>query len=463
VRVGPDAGRTAGSSLFNYLASSRGLSLVFALAFLVLIALRNQLGLLRQRVPLLLAAALVTGVCFSQVFRGFIESMGLAAVTTALALSAVAAALIVLAWLELYGALGARGAAIGICGSLALSNAVYLILLQLQGHAPAVAAIFILCCPALSVLSLAMAWKKTSIRAVSVIARKTPVRVPAAPLFALSTYGLAAGFMVTMTKAQGSAGSVGGAFSTACMGMTALLILLYTLTKRTFDYRFMYWAILGSLAVGFMLLPVAGYWYADVAVAVGYAVLQITWVTVCADVIHRADLPSVATAGLGAFATYGGIAAGSILASGLLGGMVMNAWQLSVVAVLMVSVLLIVSPALQRDSSWASLWGLIPAPIRSSGELPDELFVVRRCAESAAAHGLTPREGEILILLARGRTTDEIGRTLVISPATVRTHAKRIHEKLGVHSQPELIRRIVFEGQEADSAPSQSDDLSAAI
>ncbi len=52
---------------------------------------------------------------------------------------------------------------------------------------------------------------------------------------------------------------------------------------------------------------------------------------------------------------------------------------------------------------------------------------------------LTPRESEILALLARASSTRQIARRLEISPVTVRTHVQRILAKLGVHSRLEAV------------------------
>ncbi|MBN1867592.1 response regulator transcription factor [Candidatus Sumerlaeota bacterium] len=53
---------------------------------------------------------------------------------------------------------------------------------------------------------------------------------------------------------------------------------------------------------------------------------------------------------------------------------------------------------------------------------------------------LTPREQEILRLLAEGLTAKEIGARLHISPKTAENHRSRIMGKLGVHSMIELLR-----------------------
>jgi PAS domain S-box-containing protein len=52
---------------------------------------------------------------------------------------------------------------------------------------------------------------------------------------------------------------------------------------------------------------------------------------------------------------------------------------------------------------------------------------------------LTPREKEVLSLLAEGHSTGEIAQILVISPNTVRNHVQHILQKLHVHSRAEAV------------------------
>lgn len=61
------------------------------------------------------------------------------------------------------------------------------------------------------------------------------------------------------------------------------------------------------------------------------------------------------------------------------------------------------------------------------------------CSEAAAHYNLTPREAEILVYLAKGRSASYIQQELTISGGTVRTHTDHIYKKLDVHSQQELI------------------------
>ncbi len=58
---------------------------------------------------------------------------------------------------------------------------------------------------------------------------------------------------------------------------------------------------------------------------------------------------------------------------------------------------------------------------------------------------LTPREKEILTSLAEGNSYKMIGAQLAISIDTIRTHSKKIYEKLQVHSQVEAVSKALNE------------------
>ena len=63
---------------------------------------------------------------------------------------------------------------------------------------------------------------------------------------------------------------------------------------------------------------------------------------------------------------------------------------------------------------------------------------------------LTPRENEILALLAEGQSNKVIARNLGISDGTVKLHVKSILRKLGVHSRVEAAVMAVEKGIRAN-------------
>jgi len=59
---------------------------------------------------------------------------------------------------------------------------------------------------------------------------------------------------------------------------------------------------------------------------------------------------------------------------------------------------------------------------------------------------LTPRQREILQLLAEGRSAKEIAETLAISPRTVEFHKYQMMETLGLHHSAELVHFAIKHG-----------------
>ena len=55
---------------------------------------------------------------------------------------------------------------------------------------------------------------------------------------------------------------------------------------------------------------------------------------------------------------------------------------------------------------------------------------------------LTPRENEVLVLVARGLTNKDIARELVISESTVKVHIRHLLEKLGAETRTEAASRL---------------------
>jgi DNA-binding NarL/FixJ family response regulator len=78
-------------------------------------------------------------------------------------------------------------------------------------------------------------------------------------------------------------------------------------------------------------------------------------------------------------------------------------------------------------------------------DLGEFIARVRRTADRTAparkANGsaLTPRELEVLMLLASGQGQKKIAQALFITPKTVATHIQRILTKLDVHSRAEAV------------------------
>lgn len=79
-------------------------------------------------------------------------------------------------------------------------------------------------------------------------------------------------------------------------------------------------------------------------------------------------------------------------------------------------------------------------------ELTPHEAIVRRCQGLATTFGLSEREGDVLVLVAEGRSSARIQEDLSIAAGTVNYHTRNIYAKLGVHSRQEVIDLVLGGG-----------------
>jgi DNA-binding NarL/FixJ family response regulator len=107
--------------------------------------------------------------------------------------------------------------------------------------------------------------------------------------------------------------------------------------------------------------------------------------------------------------------------------------------------------ALLRSATGDEMASAIKALLNGERFLPPALVHVLAGTMTAAAgdagnRSLTPKEREVLALLAQGRSNRQIAETLFISGATVKTHLEHLYEKLGVKDRQQAIATALAEG-----------------
>jgi DNA-binding NarL/FixJ family response regulator len=107
---------------------------------------------------------------------------------------------------------------------------------------------------------------------------------------------------------------------------------------------------------------------------------------------------------------------------------------------------------LLKDSDEAELALAIRAVVRGETYLSPRASqhvvagYLKQAEDAPAAGRLTPRQQEVLRLIAQGEPTKAIARRLKISAKTVETHRTQLMERLGIHDIAGLVRYAIRVG-----------------
>jgi len=85
-------------------------------------------------------------------------------------------------------------------------------------------------------------------------------------------------------------------------------------------------------------------------------------------------------------------------------------------------------------------------PIVAGALVQDYLRRVHSGTERESYDGLTPRQHEVLTLVAKGLSNQDIGSRLGISVRTVERHRENIMERLNLHSRTDLVKYALRKG-----------------
>lgn len=104
-------------------------------------------------------------------------------------------------------------------------------------------------------------------------------------------------------------------------------------------------------------------------------------------------------------------------------------------------------------------WGIAFMGKRSPEE-NERTRLARRCATVAEARRLTPREREVMELLAQGKSLSGVAHELIIAEGTAKAHTRHIYEKLGINTRQELLDLLMTSSSKVSGAlPRQQDKL----
>lgn len=237
------------------------------------------------------------------------------------------------------------------------------------------------------------------------------------------------------------------------LAVVALLVPALVV-RKPLNLERLYAVALPLSAAGFLLLPLI--WNAaggivNAFVQVGAMVAGIILWCMVADGAHRTRLSPVLLFSLIFLGNNVAQLAGTLV--GFANAHTIRPGDVTLTAVALVSVYLLLMAALVlfRNRGVGAALG----EAERGADAPDtapavarEEALAARCAELSDRYGFTPRERDIFLLLAQGHTMPAISERLFVSENTVKSHVKRIYQKLGIHARSELIDLVNTSAEE---------------
>lgn len=104
--------------------------------------------------------------------------------------------------------------------------------------------------------------------------------------------------------------------------------------------------------------------------------------------------------------------------------------------------LIVASLLFVSGNDFGSSWGIVREEDIEPNRPPT---IEQQCHNLARLYSLTRREEDVLLLLAQNYDVAAIGKELVLSKGTVRSHVQHIYRKFAVHSKEELLQQLDVE------------------
>ncbi|OUO90582.1 hypothetical protein B5F40_06390 [Gordonibacter sp. An230] len=260
--------------------------------------------------------------------------------------------------------------------------------------------------------------------------------IPWKPIALLSLYA----FVYGLREANLSMGAgIHSSLSTAIV-MGVVFVSIYLFSDR-FSLAAVCRSPLLLMACGVLLIPtegMVGSISSGYLISMSYTLVSLLLSLLLYDLSKRLGIAIVSLMGMikvsALFRVAGAWCAEALSQLGLF-GQTHNAAMIAVIVMMVLAGTLMLLP----EKEIASMWGARHVDAKNlAGELHREERINERCNELTRTHKLSPREDEVLRLLARGNSNDAIERELFIASGTLKAHIQRIYVKLDVHSRKQL-------------------------
>lgn len=420
------------------------LSSSLTLVFIVLLLPGKMTPVSSQRVFQIGAPCLViAGTLFTspESMLPFAGSMAASSIGSFLA--GIGMILIMIAWAEFYGSIGTYRAALYMPISLLLATPFYYLITL----APSPFEIVLMCCCPIfaTILSSRNKDEVASKDALACLSLNKPstdgsrsksfLYLPWKIVLAAGLYGVISGLVGSTSQISGGYSDLAQIGSIAIAFLLVLGLMFFGNTSK--HAGFTYKPTLFVMAAGCIALLLSEGLHnqlASVIIRCGYMLFYaLSWI-MYSDISFRLNLPShkVFASGrlFGSFGYALGMGGGFVFSQSLH----IDIQKPEILAIFTLLLLFFTAVFVLDEKDVLNTWG----------QKPREVSPLASIASEAR---LTPRELDVLELLAKGRSMPYIEDALSISYSTVNSHTAKIYQKLGVHSKQELISLIERESE----------------
>ncbi|MDR0513857.1 MAG: LuxR C-terminal-related transcriptional regulator [Coriobacteriaceae bacterium] len=413
------------------------ISMVAILLLCALLA-KRIIPLFKKRSLVWACVLLMTGGTLLSSLSSLFPSLG---TTTPACVAAVSAGLgtglVILFWSELYGCLNPLRVAFFYSGSLLFSA---LIIFLFKGLKEDYYFVGLLLLPLLSLLFLYRSYAHIEQEN---LPKKTwgSFSFPWKPTVLMAVYGFAYGIQETqLYNFSGPHSSLGAVIAS----MVVFLGIMFIPSR--FNVAIIYRVALPLMVCGFLLAPTFSFLSGEVTnvcVAMSFTSFSILTMLILSNITYRFGVGAVwlfgIERGLRAFLMFVGRQTSNWLSEGIQGGLIEQA----VPNVIVVAMVVVATVVLLSEKELASTWGItLLNSYQDGGAALIQQALAKTCTRISKEYGLSLREEEVLLLLARHQSLALIEKELFIANGTVKAHIRHIYGKLGIHTRKELLEKL---------------------
>ncbi|TGY73779.1 LuxR family transcriptional regulator [Enterorhabdus sp. NM05_H27] len=347
-------------------------------------------------------------------------------------------ALIILIWSELYACLSPYQVAVYYAASILAGAAVILLC---RGFILPYACVAATALPLASTACVLCGFRR--IPSANLPRRCTSRQpLPWTPIALMSLYAFAYGLRENeLTAVMGPMSSAG------VVAASSIVLVGIVCFRDRFDLDVMQRVALPAMVCSLVFVSaynVIGTLFANICASFSYTAFSILIFCILCDLSRRFGFSAIMLFGLergirAIFSLLGRLVDSAVMSWG--GHSVLSDVVVAgAIAVLVIAFALVLWRVPVRHGRW-SVPRIDPASDDNecTGESSDaEAALIIACSLLRKRYELTPREEDVLFLLAQGKSIAEVAQSLVIAKGTAKVHVRHIYEKLGIHTREEL-------------------------